>query len=475
MKCFFKKAAATLITVLSISFIGIHLYASGVKGFTSTILSNGGGDNISTSMEALESIYRFAERNFIYNIDYDKVYEAMAGAMLDAFGDEWTMYIPSSSSNEYRDHRIGNYGGIGIYLTKLPLSKQNAEDPKTLYITITNVFKDAPSHKAGLKRSDLITHINGESVISKTAGECASMLKGDKGSTVTLSILRGKETFDVQLEREEVSVPTVKSTILKGNVGYIRIYEFTTQTALQVSDELDSIKDKIQALIIDMRDNGGGDVSACIEIADFFLPSGATIVSTEGKTNEMSRIYLSSAKEKKLNEDVPIAVLINSGTASAAELLAGALKENNRAVVFGEKSYGKGVMQVSAPFNNGFVNVTAAEYKTPGGNTVNKVGITPDEEVKENIGTQEEQHSLLKMFKENIFSVYAEKHPTFSPINVDRFAHEYSDKYDISPILLKKAITEEYVYKSNTDAISSELLKYDDVVNYALTYINNSN
>lgn len=474
MKRFFKRAIVIVITMLTAFPITQH-YASGVKGFTSTILTNEENDKIALSMDALENIFRFAERNFIYDINYNKVYEAMAAAMLDAFDDEWTMYIPSSSSDEYRDHRIGNYSGIGIYLIKLPLSKQNADDPKTLYITITNVFKDAPSYKAGLKRNDLITHINGESVISKTAGECAAALKGDKGSTVTLSIMRGKETFEVQLEREEVSVPTVQSVILQDNIAYIRIYEFTTQTAEQVSKELDLIKDSAKALIIDMRDNGGGDVPACIEVADFFLPSGSTIVSTEGKTKEMNRVYLSSTKEKKIDENIPIVLLINSGTASAAELLAGALKENGRAVVFGEKSYGKGVMQVSAPFEKGFANITAAEYKTPNGNTVNKVGILPDVEIKENHGTQEEQLALLKMLKENVFSEYADKHPTLSPFNVNRFADEYSEEYDISPVLLKKAITEEYVNRSNTDSISADLLKYDDVVNYAITYINKRN
>ena len=189
----------------------------------------------------------------------------------------------------------------------------------------------------------------------------------------------------------------------------------------------------------------------------------------------MNRVYLSSTKEKKLDENIPIVLLINSGTASAAELLAGALKENGRAVVFGEKSYGKGVMQVSAPFEKGFANITAAEYKTPNGNTVNKVGILPDVEIKENNGTQEEQLALLKMLKENVFSKYADKHPTFSPFNVNRFADEYSEEYDVSPVLLKKAITGEYVNRSNTDSISADLLKYDDVVNYAITYINKRN
>lgn len=472
MRYIIKKTLLSLIIISCITFQ--PLLASGVRGFTTTSLSNGGHDDISVSMEALENIYRFAERNFIYDIDYNKVYEAMASAMLDAFGDEWTMYIPSSSSDEYRDHRIGNYGGIGVYLTKMPLSKQDANDPSTLYILITNVFKDAPAYKAGLKRGDLITHIDGESVISKTSGECASILKGEKGSIVRVSVLRGQTTFDAEVERGDVSVPTTEGHIIQDNIGYIKIYEFTTQTASQVSAELDKIKDNVKALIIDMRDNGGGDVSACIEVADYFLESGATIVSTEGKTNDMKRVYLSSAKTTKISTDIPIVILINSGTASAAELFAGALKENNRAVVFGEKSYGKGVMQVSAPFNDGYVNVTAAEYKTPRGNTVNKVGISPDVEIKENLGSEDEQHALLNMIQNNIFKDYVVEHPTFSPINVSRFVNEYSDEYDINPALLKRAITEEYASRTDSETLYSELLKCDNVIEYALSYINNS-
>ena len=232
-KKFFTSSLLMLFSVLSVFALG-----NGSRVFSTTSLLDKSDDPIAITMDNLENMYRFAERNFLYDIDSNKVYEAMASAMLDAFGDEWTMFISSEESDVYRDHRVGNYGGIGVYITKISPSKQNDDDPNTLYIIITSCFNGGPADRAGLRSKDLITHIDGESVINKNASECARLMKGENGSKVTLTIKRGTRTFDVSLTREIVNVPTVESTILDNNIGYVKISEFTSITATQVKEKL---------------------------------------------------------------------------------------------------------------------------------------------------------------------------------------------------------------------------------------------
>lgn len=472
MQHFLKKLSVTAIlsTTLLTNAFG---FGTASRAFTATSLVDKSEDPIAITMDNLENMYRFAERNYLYDIDTDKVYEAMAGAMLDAFGDEWTMFIPSEESTSYRDHRTGNYGGIGIYMTKLSPNKQVEGDPSTMYITITSCFSGGPAERAGLRSKDMITHINGESVINKNASECAELLKGETGSILSLTILRGSKTFDIDIEREIVNVPTAQSTVLDDHIGYIKISEFSSITATQVKEKLAPLSRMrdLKALIIDLRNNGGGDVKASVDIADYLIPGHKVIVSAVGKNSSRNETQMTNEKSEKFNTDCPIIVLINSGTASASEILSGALQDNKRAIIMGEKSFGKGVMQVSAPFGNGYVNVTSQEYKTPNGNKVNKVGITPDVVVKNRTVENENVDELNRIANNKVAEKYVDLHKDFTDKNIENFVKANKFEYAISDYLLSIIVLNEYLSRMDSTDRPVAFPKYDNVLSEAIAYI----
>lgn len=471
MKCV-KKLVCVVVTALCIT----PIFALSVRDnliSTSLVESQ---DNITTTMRSLENIYRFAERNFIYDIDYNKVYEAMASAMLDAFGDQWTMYIDSEESKAFKEGRVGDFGGIGIYLTKSPVSKQDYNDPKTLYVVIQGTMDGGPAMKAGLRSGDLIIKINDEDVVKMSAFEASNNVKGTPGTTVKLTIKRQDSTFDVTLKREIIKTPTTSSTILENNIGYLKINEFTTHTHEQVKEELDKLKNT-DALIIDLRYNGGGDVFSCTETAKLFLQGYKTIVSAEGKNRAMNQVYTTSIINPYYNPLSPIVILTNGSTASASEILTGALRDNGRATVIGSKTYGKGVMQISSAFGEGIVNVTAAEYKTPNGDKVNEIGISPDIEVLDPVYDTAEHlddktAEILKKFSEDeIAKKFVDEHTEFTDENIKLFVDTYKDEYQLEDYILTSFVVYEYVNRMDSDKRPVALPKYDVQLKEAVKFL----
>lgn len=386
------------------------IYASGDIVVNSLLnkskLLDKNSETIDTTLKKLETIYKFAERHFLYDIDYDKVYEAMASAMIDALGDEWSMYINSELSKYYEDNVLGSYSGIGIYLTKSPLSKQDPKDIETLYVIITGCFPNGPAFKSGLKPHDLITHIDDESVIGKTATECSSLMKGEANTIVKLTVLRDGEVQNINVKREQIFTPTTSETLID-DILYLRINSFTIDTANQVKKVINDEKGKYSYMILDLRNNSGGNVRSCLDVASLFLSPNKVTMISKGKKDK--QVYKSSGNTE-LNPLLPMVVLINEGSASASEILTGALKDNGRATVIGKKSFGKGVMQVSAPFYQGYVNVTTNEFFTPNEDKVNKVGITPDIEVDEQELTDEEKEEILKIYNSGDIPITMEKY-----------------------------------------------------------------
>lgn len=475
MKCIKK-----LVCVVVVSLYITPLFALSMKeSLVSTSLVEN-SDSITSTMRSLENIYRFAERNFIYDIDYHKVYEAMASAMLDAFGDQWTMYIDSEESKMFKENRVGDFGGIGIYLTKSPVSKQDYNDPKTMYVVVQGTMDGGPAMREGIRSGDLITKINDEDVVKMSAFEASNNMKGDPGTFVKLTIQRQKSTFDVNIKREIIKIPTTKSTILENNIGYLKINEFTTHTHEQVKEELNTLKN-VNALIIDLRYNGGGDVYACTETAKLFLQGYKTIVTAEGKNRAMNQVYTSSSSSPVFNPLTPIVILTNGSTASASEILTGALKDNGRATVIGSKTYGKGVMQISSTFGDGIVNVTAAEYKTPNGSKVNEIGISPDIEVLDPVYDTAEHmdettsENLKKLAEDEKAKAFVDAHSEFNKDNIALFVQTYKDEYKLEDYILETVVVYEYINRMSTDDRPIALPEYDIQLKKAIEYLTSSN
>jgi carboxyl-terminal processing protease len=245
---------------------------------------------------------------------------------------------------------------------------------------------DSPSFKAGVKAGDIIMEIDGKSLRRLDLGECVKMLKGPPGSVVSLKIYRRGDdsTKDFKLERAMISVSPVKnSKLLEGDIGYVRITQFSMKTAEELDAALRKLRQnaKLKGLVIDLRGNPGGLLDAAVKVCSRFLAKGELVVSTEGRKQEDKREYRSVACEKTL--DLPIAILVNGYSASASEIVSGCLQDHKRAVIVGTRSFGKGLVQTVVPMpDGGAIRLTTAKYYTPKRQMIQGHGIDPDIKVE---------------------------------------------------------------------------------------------
>ena len=272
---------------------------------------------------------------------------------------------------EFSQDVMGNFTGIGIYLTK---------DVERNVVIVISPIKDTPAHKAGILPGDIITKVDGVSYTGEQLNEASNKIKGEIGTSVKLEILRDGKTMEFEVTREHIKINHVESKVLENNIGYIEFNSFDEGCSDEFKEKLEQLKEKnITSLIIDIRNNGGGLVTEALEIADFIIEKDATLLIT---TDKKEKEEIEKAKNDPII-NVPIVLLTNSSSASASEILAGALKDNNKATIVGEKTYGKGVIQELLTLTDGSgLKITTNEYFTPNRNKINKVGITPDIEVK---------------------------------------------------------------------------------------------
>lgn len=295
-----------------------------------------------------------------------------AEGMVASLGDPYSSYMSGEKGEAYTQSYEGQFYGIGAEL--------RLEDGQFI---ITTVIKGAPAERGGLLPGDVVTAVDDVSINGKSFQELLSMIRGKEGTTITLKLNRAGEAepIVVSLKREAIPVHTVTSELLEGNIGHITISRFAEKTAVEFKTELDKLQEKqpLNGLLLDLRSNPGGLLDPTMEIASLLIPKDKTILEVVYK-NERSKISYKSKQEKEWK--IPIAVLVNGQSASASEVLTAALKESAGAVVIGEKTYGKGVVQAFMPYPDGSVlSLTEAQWKTPGGKWINKEGVHPDIEV----------------------------------------------------------------------------------------------
>lgn len=287
---------------------------------------------------------------------------------------------------------MGNYTGIGIYLTK---------DIERNVILIISPIKDSPAYNAGILPGDVITKIDGESYTGEQLNEASNKIKGEVGSTVKLEIVRNNQIKEIEVKRENIKINHVEGKVIDNTtIGYIEFNSFDEGCAEEFKAKLEELKQKnITSLIIDIRNNGGGLVNEALDIADFIVDKDSTLLIT---TDKNGKEEISKAKNDAII-NVPIIVLTNKSTASASEILAGALRDNGKATIVGKKTYGKGVIQELLTLTDGSgLKITTNEYYTPNRNKINKVGITPDvevdldEETKEQLDIEEAKDNQLQ-------------------------------------------------------------------------------
>lgn len=313
-----------------------------------------------------------AKTSYVEEVDDKKLIESAINGMLVSL-DPHSSYLDAQSYKYMNEQTKGKFGGLGIEVTM-----ENG------VVKIVSPIDDTPAAKAGLKPGDYITNIDGEQVIGMSLNDAVDKMRGKVGSKVKLTIRRvGEKPFEVTLKREELKIQSVKNDIKSGDVAYIRITSFSGDTDKMVEKAIKQakkeLKGNIKGVVLDVRNNPGGLLDQAVNISDLFLDKGE-IVSTRSRNEEDTVRY--TAKEGDITDGLPIVVMINDGSASASEILAGALQDHKRAIILGEKSFGKGSVQTVVPLGKyGAMRLTTARYYTPSGRSIQATGIIPDVEV----------------------------------------------------------------------------------------------
>jgi len=321
---------------------------------------------------SMVSVLGLIKAQSLYATHNDKMIEGATAGIVDSLGDPYSKYLNKVQWEELKLQLNAEFGGIGVYVVEM-------EDGK---LAIVSPIKGTPAARAGLKNGDIITKINDQSAIGMSQDDAVHLMRGDPGTQLELGIFRpedGKE-HDFKIVREIINVPSVEDKVISEQplLGYIKLNQFHARSAQEMAASVNKMEDqKVKGLIIDLRDNGGGDFDASLAIADLFLDDKEVVSVKDSKGKET--VHKAAAG----SYGAPIIVLVNKNSASASEILAGALQDNGRAILVGDKTFGKGLVQTVFPLRDGgALKLTTQKYFTPKGTDINEIGINPDYAVK---------------------------------------------------------------------------------------------
>lgn len=328
-------------------------------------------------IEDMHMLKSLLDKNFLFDYDEKDLYEGSLKGMFANLGDPYTQYYSKDEFSKLMETLDGRYKGIGVLV----------QASKEGFIKVVQVFDGSPASEAGLKEGDYIIKVEGKEYSADQMEEAVAIMKGEEDTNVKITVRRmeedGKNFKDIDMEvaRRDVKVDTIDESLMEirgKKIGYIHIKSFDDVTGEDFEASYKKLKEAgMQGLVLDLRNNPGGSLDVCLDIADKFLDKGV-IVTTEDKNGEV--ITEESDEEK---DDIPMTVLVNENSASASEILSGALKDRDRAKIIGKKTFGKGIVQKLFPLDDGSgAKITISEYHTPSGAKINKVGVEPDIEVE---------------------------------------------------------------------------------------------
>jgi carboxyl-terminal processing protease len=433
--------------------------------------------DISKNLEIFTSVFRQVNAYYVDETKPGELAKTGIDAMLKNL-DPYTTYIPESEIEDYRFMTTGQYGGIGSLIRK-----------KGDYIVISEPYEGFAAYKSGLLAGDTLLMVDGKSVKNKKTDEMSKILKGQPGTTITVVIKRDGKEIEKKITREEIKVKAVPYFgLIEDGVGYITLTSFTENCSKEISDALDSLKknNNIKSLVLDLRGNPGGLLHESVNIANLFVDKGQEIVSTKGKVVEWQKSYkaLNSPKDK----DLPIIVLVNKGSASASEIVSGSLQDLDRAVIMGQRTFGKGLVQTTKNLTyNSKLKVTTAKYYVPSGRciqaldyshrnadgSVGKVadslmkafktkagrtvfdggGIKPDISIKTIDASAIARTLESKLFIFDYAVQYRKKHPSIAPAKDFKISDlDYNE-------FLSFIQGKDYSYVTNTEKVFKELKK----------------
>lgn len=347
-------------------------------------------DNVGTSALTGSSkssiIKQYIDKYFMEDVDNDILTEGMYKGMLESLNDPYSVYYTKDEVESLKQSSEGEYVGLGISVT------QNNE---TKVITVTKVYDDSPAKDAGIESGDTIYSINDNVLTDETLDELLVDIKGEEGKEVKMQLKRGEETIDADMKLREVLIDVVSYEMLEDNIGYIIIDQFTGTSAEQVEEAINDLKSQgMERIIVDLRDNPGGQLECIQAILNYFLPKDKLLLYSETKDGEQEKYY---TENDGLITDMPLCVLVNENSASASEVFAGVVKCYDRGKLVGTKTFGKGIMQSTFGLSDGTaIKLTIGKYYLPDDSNIHGIGIEPNYEVK---------------LPEDVTNVWALKHP----------------------------------------------------------------
>ena len=333
-----------------------------------------GTSSISTTdlVKTLETFKTMIKQKYIGEVDEEKMVEGAIKGFVEGLGDPYTEYLPKEEMTEFTEETSSQYVGIGIYLTN---------DKTTNTILVVGTMNGSPAMEAGMQAGDIIEKVNDVAYTGETMDDAIKVLKGEEGTSAKVTVLRDGKEIDLTVTRKKITVEHVSSKMVENNIAYLQVDSFDSGVAESFKKQVTELVNKgAKGIIIDLRSNGGGIVSEATGIADLFLKKDETILITKSK---IANEQLTVSKNDAIITDIPVVILVNEGTASASEILAGALKDLKCATIVGTKTYGKGVIQQILSIKDGSgIKLTVEEYQTPNRNKINKIGIEPNETVE---------------------------------------------------------------------------------------------
>ena len=403
------------------------LLALSIILFAPAVAAQSSGISSENYLRIFETAYYLILQNYVDEVPPEKLFQGAMRGLFESLEDPYSQYLSEDELQSLTDTTSGQFGGVGLYISK-DIYDEDKPNGRRPYVRVVSPIEGTPAYRAGIHSGDYIYKINGESAKDLSTDEVSNLLRGEAGTDVTVTILRGKDiTFDVVLTRANIEIPTVRWDYIDRDTGYLRIIQFTPYTAIRVEEALKDFKRKrTDSIIIDVRSNPGGLLNSVVEISDYFFDSG-TIVSTRSRIPGENEIYKASSG-KIVPEKTDLYIIIDGGSASASEILTGVLKDRSRAVVVGETTYGKGSVQQMLMLGNSAIKLTMARYYTPNGVNIDQTGIEPDVVVAEDELTDRDIEDYKTLIEENRVGNFVDSYPDPDSSRIDWFIQSLRDE-----------------------------------------------
>jgi carboxyl-terminal processing protease len=416
-------------------------------------------------LQILHEVVAYIENDFVDPAEEKKIYTGAIQGALQSLGDPHTRFLDKDEYFELQNETKGTFGGIGVEVS--------FQDGAFLIIA---PLEGTPAWKAGLLPQDRITEINGKQIKNVSLADSINMMRGEVGSSLTMKIERKgmKDPFTVNLIRELIKIQYIRSAyISETNTGYIKLAQFMGRenTAKEFAEQVKKLTASgAKNLVIDLRMNPGGLVDLAVELADLFLPSNKEILSVRGRGGVLFRTYRSDKSDPKFL-DIPVAILVNGGSASASEILAGALQDNGRAKIVGTQSFGKGSVQSIFPLSHKTgVAITIQKYFTPSGKSIHGKGITPDLVVQAIAATDDERYAFDKLQKKTKLRTFFNEHSEFN----DSAVKDFQDLLATEKLSVSEPVIRLYLFNElrTTNVASKPNIELDLQLKEAISLLN---